>query len=106
MRRLAPRGLEGALSDALPALRPATTLARVQQVWPAVAGPALSAEAQPVSERAGTVTVSCRTSVWAHELQLLSSELLARLNAELGAGGGGPTLTALRFVAGGSGDRT
>ena len=106
MRRLAPRGLGAALEGVLPALRPATTLARVQEVWPEVAGPGLSAAARPVSERRGTVTVSCGSSVWAQELALLSGDLLNRLNARLGEGGGAPAVEALRFVAAGRGARS
>ncbi len=101
MRRLAPRGLGAALEETLPGLRPATTLARVQEAWPAVAGDAIAAEAEPVSERAGTVTFDCRSSVWAHELQLLSGDLVIRLNAALAPGGGPAPVTSLRFVAGG-----
>jgi len=103
MRRLAPRPLDAALAGALPGLRPATTLARVQEAWPAVAGEAVGAEAEPVSERAGTVTIRCRSSVWAQELQLLSGDLLARLNAALDRADGHPSVTALRFVTAGFG---
>ena len=99
MRRAAPRGLESSLGDLLGELRPATTLARVQQAWPSAVGPALSAEAQPVSERRGTVTVSCGSSVWAQELQMMSNALLERLNGRLGAGEEEPIVEALRFVA-------
>ena len=101
MRRRAPRGLDAALAEALPPLRPATTLARVQEAWPAVAGAAVRAEAQPVSERGGTVTVRCRSSVWAQELQLMAGELVTRLNAALEEGSTPAPVTALRFVAGG-----
>lgn len=105
MRRLAPRPLDSALEDVVAGLRPATTLARVQEAWPRAVGPALSAEAEPVSERAGTVTVSCGSAVWAHELQLLSADLLARLNAALGDADEEPTVESLRFVATGGGGR-
>jgi len=102
VRRLAPRGLDAALAAAVPFLRPATTLARVQEVWPSVAGPVVGDEAEPVSERAGTVTIRCRSSVWAQELELLSGDLLERLNAALEAAGEAPRVTTLRFVAGGN----
>lgn len=101
MRRLAPRNLGAALEGLLPTLRPATTLARVQEVWPEVVGPGLSTEARPVSERRGTVTVSCGSSVWAQELALLSGDLLDRLNARLGEAGGASGVEGLRFVAAG-----
>jgi hypothetical protein len=48
-----------------------------------VAGEAVAAEANPVSERAGLVTVACRSATWAQELDLLQSELLERLNAAI-----------------------
>ncbi|MFL5885992.1 MAG: DciA family protein [Thermoleophilaceae bacterium] len=97
MRRLAPRPLSAALDRVTGGLAPPSVLARVQGTWAEVAGPAVGAEAQPVSERAGTVTFECRSSVWAQELELLSGDLLERLNEALG----GPSVKALRFVAGG-----
>jgi predicted nucleic acid-binding Zn ribbon protein len=99
LRRLAPRGLGAALEEALPPLRPATTLARVQEAWPAAAGDVIAAEAEPVSERDGTVTFECRSSVWAQELQLLSGELIARLRTQRAPGEGPVPVTSVRFVA-------
>lgn len=105
MRRPAPRGLDRALGALLGDLRPATKLARVQENWPEVVGETLAAETEPVSERGGTVTVSCRSAVWAQELQLLSSDLVDRLNEALGPGGAQPPIDALRFVTGGRSSR-
>jgi predicted nucleic acid-binding Zn ribbon protein len=93
VRRLAPRRLSEALDPLRRELAPATTLARVQEVWPQIAG-AAAREATPVSERAGTVTFACRSSVWAGELTLMAGELRDRLNAALA----GPAVTDLRFV--------
>ncbi len=93
MRRLAPRPLADALGPLKRDLAPATTLARVQEAWPAVAG-AAAREATPVSERSGTVTFACRSSVWAGELSLMARDLTDRLNAALG----GRSVTDLRFV--------
>ncbi len=84
VRRVAPRALDHALDGVLLHLRPATTLARVQAAWPGVVGEALAAEAEPVSERGGTVTVRCSSSVWAQELDLLSERVVERLNEKLG----------------------
>ncbi len=84
MRRLAPRPLGHALGDLTAAIAPVTTLARVQAVWRDVAGEAVAREALPTSERDGILTVTCRASVWAQELALMSEELLARLNGALG----------------------
>ena len=81
MRRgSAPRGIGAAVRAARDRAAPATLLAAVQKAWPEVAGPAISAEAEPVSERDGIVRVSCRSAVWAAELDLMSPELLDRLN--------------------------
>ena len=93
MRRLAPRPISEALEPVRRELAPATTLARVQEAWAAVAGLAAK-EATPVSERAGTVTFACRSSVWASELTLMSAELKERLTAALGD----HSVTDLRFV--------
>ena len=85
MRRRAPRPLADAIGVLSARLEPATPLAAVQRVWPAVVGELIAAEAQPTAERAGVVTVSCRSAVWAQELDLMALELVDRLNAELGA---------------------
>ena len=97
MRRMAPRPFANALDRVAADLAPMTPLARVQAAWPEVAGPVMGAEAEPVAERAGEVTLRCGSSVWAQELELLSADLLERLNATLG----GPLVKRLRFVAGG-----
>jgi predicted nucleic acid-binding Zn ribbon protein len=76
-------------------LAPETVLADVQRAWPAVVGAAIAAEATPVSERRGVVTVSCSASVWAQELDLMAPTILGRLNARLG----GARIERLRCVA-------
>jgi predicted nucleic acid-binding Zn ribbon protein len=98
MRRPAPRRFGLALDGLVPQWRPSTTLARVQEAWPEVAGPALSEGAQPVAEHRGVVTVGCRSSVWAQELELFSQELLGRLNEALAASGASHPVVSLRFV--------
>jgi predicted nucleic acid-binding Zn ribbon protein len=65
----------------------------VQEVWAEIAGLAAK-EATPVSERAGTVTFACRSSVWAGELTLMAADLRGRLNAALE----GDPVADLRFV--------
>ncbi len=99
MRRLAPRALRLALPGVIANARPATLLARVQALWPEVAGAALAASTAPVSEREGVVTVACESSLWAHELDLLQRDLLARLNESLG-GGEAAVVTRLAFKVG------
>jgi predicted nucleic acid-binding Zn ribbon protein len=101
-RRRSPRPLRSALSPARDRVRPRTLLAAVQSAWPRVAGDAVLAEAQPVAERDGIVTIACRSATWAQELDLLQVELLERLNralAEWNAGASESPVRALRFTA-------
>jgi predicted nucleic acid-binding Zn ribbon protein len=101
VRRLAPRALSAALEGVVREAEPATLLARVQAVWPEVAGAPLSAHAEPVSERDGVVTLACESAVWAQELELLGLDLLSRLGAALAAEPGrpaSPSVKKLRFV--------
>jgi hypothetical protein len=60
-------------------------------------------EAEPVSERAGTVTVACRSAVWAQELSMLAPDLAERLNRALEAPPEVPAVRELRFVVRGRG---
>jgi predicted nucleic acid-binding Zn ribbon protein len=83
MRRRAPEPFADALRDAVAGAAPDTLLARVQAVWPEVAGTAIAAETSAASEREGTVTIECSGAVWAQELTLLGADLVARLNARL-----------------------
>ena len=103
MRRLAPRPLSVALQGVARGAEPATLLARVQAVWPEVAGPGLSVSATPVSERDGVVTVACESAVWAQELELLGPDLLTRFGDALAPEPGRPasaSVKKLRFVVG------
>ena len=97
MRRLAPRPAARAFEQVLRDLAPATTLARVQSAWGAVVGETIGAESKPVSEHDGTVTVACRSSVWAQELELMAPELVERINVALAGEGGRPAVGELRF---------
>lgn len=84
MKRRGPRPLGEALGALQKSLAPATLLAEVQRAWPSVVGEAIAREAQPMTERAGTVTVSCRAAVWAQELDLMAPMLIGKLNAAIG----------------------
>jgi predicted nucleic acid-binding Zn ribbon protein len=91
-----PRQIADALARVTAKAAPATTIARLQGCWESVAGPVIAAEAEPVSERSGVVTVKCRSAVWANELELLAPGLVEGLNEALGA----QAVAALRFVVG------
>jgi predicted nucleic acid-binding Zn ribbon protein len=93
-RAAGPRVLGEAVRAARRRAAPQTPLAAVQSAWPEAAGAAIAAEAEPVAERDGVVRVSCRSAVWAEELDLLGPELLERLNERLER-----PVAALRFSA-------
>ena len=84
MRRRAPIPIAQAVEALAQRVEPLTPLAAVQRAWKEAAGPTIAAEAEPVSERAGVVTIRCRSAVWAQELTLLAPDLVTRLNATLG----------------------
>jgi predicted nucleic acid-binding Zn ribbon protein len=98
MGRRAPRPLTAAVNAALERAEPATLLAAVQRAWPGAVGEAIAREASPVAERSGVVTVACRSSTWAEELDLLRDQILARLRVELDDP---ESLAGLRFSASG-----
>jgi len=73
--------------------RRAPGTAQVLADWGSIVGPALAAVTLPRRLARGTLTIACSGPI-AMELQHLSGELIARINAALGAG----VVTALRFV--------
>ena len=91
--RRAPRQAAAAIRAARERAAPRTSLAATQAAWSGVVGEQLAAVAEPVSERAGTLTVEVADTVWAQELDLMQGQLLERLRAELGE----LTPSALRF---------
>lgn len=64
---------------------PGTRIADVQRVWWEVAGHELASRCRPFSERDGVVHVVCKSSVWAQEVELMSAELVERINGRLGS---------------------
>jgi predicted nucleic acid-binding Zn ribbon protein len=93
--RREPRPLTFALERMQADLAPQTLLASVQLAWRETVGDAIAAQATPTSERGGVLTVSCSASVWAQELDLMSTTIVARLNERLDSG----QITRLRCVA-------
>jgi predicted nucleic acid-binding Zn ribbon protein len=89
--------MQGALSLLADELAPQTVLADIQRVWPQVVGPAIAAQGQPIAERGGVLTVTCSASVWAQELDLMSVQIVERLNAAVSSG----AISRLRCIAGG-----
>lgn len=84
--RRSPHPLSVALDGVRSELAPQTLLADIQAAWPSAVGPSIAAQAEPVSERSGVVTVSCAASVWAQELDLMAAVIVERLNQALGHG--------------------
>ena len=82
--RHGPRPMVFALEALRDDLAPDTVLAAAQRAWPQVVGDSIAAEASPIAERGGVLTVSCSASVWAQELDLMAPSILPRLNAQLG----------------------
>lgn len=94
-----PHPLAAALEAVRADVAPITLLASVQEAWPEVAGAGVAAQANPVSEREGVVTIACRSATWAQELDLMQVELLERLREQLSAGPFATALSGLRFSA-------
>ena len=99
MGRRQPRRVADAVADALSEAAPRTLLGSVQSVWPQAVGEAIAAQAQPVAERDGVVTVACKSATWAQELQLLGDELVQKIGSELPADS---EFAGLRFTATGT----
>ncbi len=93
--RRSPRPLAGAFAGLAEQLAPLTTLAEVQSAWREAVGPMIAERAWPVAARGGVLTVSCESSVWAQELDLMSETICQRLNARLDRG----EIVKLRCVA-------
>jgi predicted nucleic acid-binding Zn ribbon protein len=95
VRRTQPRPLSHAIAALADRLAPQTTLADVQRVWVDAVGGVVAAQAEPTTEREGVLGVTCSSAVWAQELDLMGPDLVARINAALGA----ETVRSLRCSA-------
>ena len=96
--RRSPRPVTVALEKIEAELAPETVLAEVQGAWRSAVGEAIAEQAEPVSERAGVLTIACSASVWAQELDLMSESIIERLNGTLGAPGEPARITRIRCV--------
>jgi predicted nucleic acid-binding Zn ribbon protein len=102
--RRTPRPLGAALGLVRSRTEPKTLLGAVQGAWSTAAGAAVAAQAEPVSERDGVVTIACRSATWAQELDLLQDQLLDALKQALSDSSRHPPespLRGLRFTADG-----
>jgi predicted nucleic acid-binding Zn ribbon protein len=94
-----PHPLASALDAVRAEVAPRTLLAAVQESWPQAVGATVAAQAEPVAERDGVVTVACRSATWAQELDLMQAELLPRLREALQGGPFAEGLEGVRFTA-------
>lgn len=94
-RSRGPRPAGSAITRLADALAPQTLLADVQRVWSVAVGAGVAEQAEPTAAAAGVVTVTCRSSVWAAELDLLAPTLVEQLNVALGE----PLVVSLRCQA-------
>ena len=78
-----PRSVGAALRAVTAAVQPQTLLAAVQLAWAPAVGETIAANARPVAEREGTITIACAAATWAQELDLLRDELLASVRERL-----------------------
>lgn len=97
MSRRAPRPLALAVDGLRDRLAPAGALSRIQLAWERAVGETVAAQAWPVAEHEGVLSVACSSAVWAAELRMLSAELIERCNAALG---GEALLTEMRCKVG------
>ena len=95
MRRR-PQELRPALDQLQERLAPPDLLAAVQRHWLPAVGEQVAEEAWPDGERGGSVTIRCRSAVWAAELTMLEETLLRQLNERLP---GDRQVRALKFTA-------
>jgi len=103
--RHGPRSASAAIRAIREEATPPTLLASVQSAWAEAVGPAIAAEAEPVSERDGVVTIACRTATWAQELDLMQDRIVTLLNGSIDAverGSATPSVRRLRLTADGS----
>lgn len=97
-RSPSPKPVSVALDRVLDSIAPQTLLAGVQAAWPRAVGPRIAAATTVTDEHEGIVVVECESAVWAHELEMMTPQLLESLKARLGA----EAPQKLRFRASGS----
>jgi predicted nucleic acid-binding Zn ribbon protein len=71
-------------------------LVRLAQVWPEMVGEGISRRTEVAGLKFHTAVIKVSTPMWIQELNLLKTEILARLQARLGA----DVVRDLRFVKG------
>jgi predicted nucleic acid-binding Zn ribbon protein len=76
----------GVLTELLKAFRPEAEqgMLRLWRVWDRVVGADIARNARPAAFKGSILLVHVTSSTWLHHLQYLKSDLVARLNDDLG----------------------
>ena len=82
MSRGRERKISGAIQRLVAEIAPQDPITRIRMAWPKVVGDSIAKETYPSSLRGGVLTITCSSSVWAQELDLLSRKVLERLDEE------------------------
>jgi predicted nucleic acid-binding Zn ribbon protein len=79
-RLVEPEGLDGILDRAGESRFAKTEVPVAPRVWREAVGGRIADRAEPISLVSGVLTIRAATSVWANELSMLSTTLIARLD--------------------------
>jgi hypothetical protein len=74
----------GQLVSGVPAVRTQSAARRLAEIWEQTLGGEVAANSRPRSLTGGRLVVATSSAVWAQTLQLLSEDVVRRLNAALG----------------------
>lgn len=75
---------------------PDTRMTRVWQIWNLAVGSTIAENAQPAAFKGSLLIVNVNSSPWLQQLQFLKTDIMDKVNAELGAG----SVTDIRFKIG------
>ncbi|MGE4425094.1 MAG: DciA family protein [Solirubrobacteraceae bacterium] len=92
-RRSNPRRPVEGLRSLLGELTPGDDLGALQHAWSASVGAAIAEAGRPVAIEDGVLHVRCADATWAHTLQLMESDIIARLRD-----GGAPGVEGVRAI--------
>jgi predicted nucleic acid-binding Zn ribbon protein len=88
--------LEGYFNS--PSIQEGLMIPKLKGKWEEIAGEAVAAHSQPLSVKAGVLTIMAETSTWATQLSFLSEVLIKKINNNLADN----AITQLRILNGAS----
>lgn len=65
---------------------PISVLSQLEQCWPDVVGPGLSATTRPIELVDGVLTIGCEDAAWAAQVGWMEAQIKQRFEATFGAG--------------------